>query len=164
MRLFAVFVLLCSASLCTAEPPAATTPAKEFNVLSITISDRLPPPVKYPAKCYKLTDAEFFVWATAYNKGQVEDWKRRRAAITEPEYIGGTVTIHSGEYSNGVREGGYRPIYVGGDGYGGGSVYGGDTYGTQTQQTYTFGTRYKNPYYVSPGPLTIINPYVRPTE
>ena len=66
------------------------TPAKEFKALSITISDQLPPPVKYPVKCYKMTDAEFFVWATAYNEGQVEDWKRRWEAITEPEYFSGT--------------------------------------------------------------------------
>ena len=166
MRPLAVLALLLFASLCVAGPPAARAKVREFKVLSITISDKLPPPVKYPAECYKMTDAEFFNWATAFNKGQVEDWKRRKTALPEPEYIGGTVTIRSREHSEGVKEGGYPPIYVGGNGYGygSGSVYGGDTYGSETQQTTSYGTRYRNPYYVSPGPLTIINPYCRPTE
>ena len=77
MRAFMVFTLVLTASVCMAERPVARQDAGEgIQALSITISDQLPPPVKYPVKCYKMTDAEFFVWATAYNQGQVEDWKR----------------------------------------------------------------------------------------
>ena len=125
----------------------------------IIVSDQLPPPVKYPPKVYTMTDAEFFKWATKYNKAQLKKWNKQKAALTEPEYIDGAETSITGDYFGGY----YGRPYFGYGGYGyGGYGYGG--YGGYLEQTVTFPRRWPNPRYVSPAPLTLVNPYVRPTK
>lgn len=129
----ALIVLLC-ASICPAQ---------------IIVSDQLPP-MKYPAAVYKMTNAEFFEWASAYNLAQLEDWKKRKAAIAEPEYLTGSETVTTCEYNYGYFA---RSPRYGHGGYGG--------HGVPVQQV-TYPRRWPNPFYVGPGPLVIVNPYVRP--
>jgi hypothetical protein len=131
----------------------------------LTVTDTLPMPAKYPASTYTMTDKEFFQWATEFNGGQVADWEKRKAAIKEPEYIRGTETIVSGS-SEGPGAGGSglttpAPLpgsqmdpYSGSDGYSRTSSF--------AQRSLTVERRWPNPYYVGPGPLTIVNPYCPP--
>jgi hypothetical protein len=123
----------------------------------ITVSDQLPMPVKYPAEVAKMTDAEFYVWATQQNAAAVSAWKAKKAALTEPEYLDGTEKTEHG-FKEGYGDSGnatvvFNPTYLGND-----AKY----YGWDKRVTTTRKTRYPNPNYTSPGPLTIINPYVKP--
>jgi len=143
----------------------------------IRVSDQVPMPAKYPAEVYSMTDAEFFTWATLENQTQREDWNKRKAAIKEPEYINGTETTTSAAFDGyGSPYGGYGYGY--GYGYGGSRDSGGfgayapysnhrsssEYAGAARERTVTFPRRLVNPQYVGPGPLTIVNPFVRPTK
>ena len=85
MKYLAILVLLL-ASTCCAQ--------------TLTISDQLPPPVKYPAEVYTMTDAEFFQWATDYNVEQLKAWKQKKSAIKEPEFIYGEESTTTGKESD----------------------------------------------------------------
>jgi len=152
----------------------------------ISVSDQLPPPVKYPAEVYKMTDAEFYNWAVKFNQAQIDDWKKRKAEIKEPEYLTGTEKVTVTEYSglSGPSYGYGCGGYGGYGGYGGGyfarSPYGsggcgprfgygdygyGDSFGgSSVRRTGEYPWRRPNPDYVGPGPLVIVNPYVKPTK
>jgi hypothetical protein len=142
----------------------------------ITVSDQVPPPVKYPAEVYKMSDAQFFEWASNFNKKQVADVEVRRAKITEDKWITGERTTSSeshveynrfGSY-NGYGCNGYSNRFAACNSYNYGcDSYGsGDTgqYGSSSQETTTYPVRWPNPAYHGPGPLTIVNPYCRPTK
>jgi hypothetical protein len=129
----------------------------------VTTSDRLPPPVSYPPEVYRMTDAQFFEWATERNKGALDDWQRRKAAIKEPEYISGSesvVTSDTAGYDNRFFGGWWAypdatrrvPYFAEPNDYGESSVH----------RSLTVPRRWPNPRYSSPGPLTLVNPYVRP--
>ncbi len=132
----------------------------------ITVSDQVPPPVKYPAEVYRMSDAEFFKWASDFNKKQEAEVEARRAKITEDKWINGTETRTSSSYSNFVSG-----AYGGYGGYGGYNYScsgydcnGGAQYGASSQTTTEYPVRWPNPAYYGPGPLTIVNPYCRPTK
>ena len=110
----------------------------------LIISDQLPPPVKYPAKVAAMTDDEFFQWATKVNKKQVVALEKRAAKLNEPKFIEGWETDISLNYS------GYSSRR-----YGYGSV---NTSSVESPRSWV------NNNYVSPGPLTIINPFVKPKQ
>jgi hypothetical protein len=104
-------------------------------------------PIKYPAEVYKMSDAEFFKWATDFNKKQVTDLETRRANITEDKWINGMTTRTRAEYDYGC------------------SSYGCNSqYGSSSRETTSYPVRWSNPSYSGPGPLTTINPYCRPTK
>lgn len=108
-------------------------------------------PVAYPPET--MTDAQFYHWATATNTRLKAEWEARkeRAKADQPQYLQGTVTNTSVDYSYG-RNGGLARRYEDlGDCYGN---------ATSTQQSYP--VLYDNPRYVNPGPLTTINPYCPP--
>jgi hypothetical protein len=148
-----ILVLLLFATACPAQ-------------IIVSVSDQVPPPVKYPPEVYKMTDAEFFKWATEYNKAQADDWKKRKSEIQEPEFLTGTETVTTTEYGGSYGRLSYGYGYGGGyfarSSYGCGSRYGGSFDGSSVQRTGTYPWRRPNPAYVGPGPLVIVNPYVRP--
>jgi len=137
MRFVLMLGVLAFASVCSAQ---------------ITVSDRLPPPVKYPAEVYTMTDAQFYEWATKYNQAQLDAWDKRKAAIKEPEFIHGSESVAETEYAGHGR---YRS-----------SLYfsqHNDRMSVVTRHS-SFPSRQRNPWYVNPGPLAGVNPYVRPTR
>lgn len=110
----------------------------------ITVSDP-GPSVKYPVEVYSMTDDQFFQWATKFNVKQRADLEERR--VTEPQYITGTETSTTGRWSG--RTGGRRAAIF--------NV-------TGNQRTVTYQQRWLNPQYSGPGPLTIVNPYCKPSK
>ena len=97
-------------------------------------------PVKYPNKVDGMNDVEFFQWAVTRNQRARKAWEAKAAALP-PKYFNTPVRITEGRVS--VRgRGGQR---------GGFGV-----------RSYTRYYRFQNPDYTSPGPLTIVNPYVKP--
>jgi hypothetical protein len=117
----------------------------------VTISDQLPPPVTYPVEVHGMTDAQFFQWATEFNKKQEVDLEKRREKLPEPQHIFGTETITERNWN------GYN-----GRVYGYGRFNSGDYYGNGNQRTATYTRRWLNSYYTGPGPLVIVNPYCKP--
>ncbi|MFA5344667.1 MAG: hypothetical protein WC315_00095 [Candidatus Omnitrophota bacterium] len=108
----------------------------------VVVSDQVPMPIKYPAEVYKMTDAEFFQWATDFNKKQVADLETRRKQITEPRYYYGTQVRQEGLFNN----------------------YKANDSRSYSRQTTIYSKQWSNSNYVGPGPLTIVNPYCRPTK
>ncbi len=108
----------------------------------IVVSDQVPMPIKYPAEVYKMTDAEFFNWATELNKKQVADVEARRKSISEGRYNYGTQFREEGSLN----------------------VYRSNNSRTYIRQETVYPMQWSNPNYVGPGPLTIVNPYCRPTR
>lgn len=114
---------------CSAEP------------MHITISEPLPPQfTPYPSKVYKMTDAEFFLWATDQNDKARAEWEKWHRTAP-PRWISYGVTI---DYERSRR---------------------GSYFGTNHERSsvHRYQRRYLNPNYYSQ-PLTIINPYCRPTQ
>jgi hypothetical protein len=105
-------------------------------------------PVAYPPET--MTDAQFYQWATATNARLKAEWEaqKERAKADQPQYLPSTGTVTSTDYSSRGRARRYEDV--------------GDCYGsvTSTQQSYT--VLRENPKFVSPGPLTTINPYCPP--
>lgn len=97
-------------------------------------------PVKYPKETYSMNKQEFYNWAIKQNKQAETYWFN----ISEPEYL-----YYNKNITNII---GNLPSLIST------STKKGNT--TIIRQTLPY--RYKNPDYVSPGPLTIINPYVHP--
>ncbi len=125
----------------------------------IKVSDRLPPPVKYPAEVYKMSDADFFAWATDFNKRERAALEERRAKITEKEWIEGRESDTDSSYADYQYDNyGYGSDYP--RGYFTPSVQ----YGRASQKIVEYPRRWKNPAYVGPGPLTIVNPYCPPSK
>ena len=141
MKCIAVLVLLLGTAPCYGQ---------------ITVSDRLPPPVKYPAEVFKMSDAEFFTWATDFNSRERAAVEGRRAKLVEKEWIEGTETRTTTNYLD------YQGNY-GGCGYSSCGNYS-PNYGSSSQTTVQYPKRWKNPLYTGPGPLTIVNPYCRPAK
>jgi hypothetical protein len=123
----------------------------------ITISDNIPMPAVYPPRVYNMTPAEFFKWATNQNDKALAEWDEwfktappRWRTYDEEKFNGWHNEPYSGSYTRADAYG-YRSGFYGG-GYG------------ERHYTRTFYTkRYLNPDYVS-RPLTIINPYCKPTR
>lgn len=134
----------------------------------ITVSDQVPPPAKYPAEVYKMSNADFIKWAADFNKKQVADVEVRRAKITEDKWVTGQVTrtneshTEYGDYGNGCGYGGGCSAY--GFDYNGYLSYCGVRSGSSSQQSMSYPVRWPNPAYYGPGPLTIVNPYCQPTK
>ena len=146
------FVLSCVLLLC-----AVTCQAQV-----LIVSDQVPPPVNYPPEVYGMTDAEFAKWAADYNKQQVAGMKERLKNLAEPKYIYGEETNATLDFA------GYgSPMNFGG-GFGGrnDSYYiRPDTYlGAASRHSVSYPRRWLNINYVGPGPLNVVNPFVRPTQ
>jgi len=113
----------------------------------ICISAPLPAakPLSYPPEVYDMTDEEFFQWATEQND-------KERAAWEEWFKTAPPRWISYDAFSTNSWHDGVQPGYRGSRGYG---------------ERHTTTTRYQrqflNPDYVS-RPLTIINPYCKPTK
>ena len=122
----------------------------------ITVSDQIPPPVHYPRSVYNMTAPEFYKWATNFNLEQV----KKLPTVYAPRWLNGTETNTNmsietyGDIGN--RGCGGYGNYRGNGGYLG---YG---YSLMGQQSVTFPRRWLNPDYTGPGPLIIVNPYVKP--
>ena len=122
----------------------------------VTISDQLPPPYHYPRNVYDMNSREFYLWAVDIN------FKAKEALPTyyAPRWLNGTETNTNmsietyGDIGN--RGCGGYGNYRGNGGYLG---YG---YSLMGQQSVTFPRRWLNPDYTGPGPLIIVNPYVKP--
>ena len=155
MRSLFVFLLL-----------VAPCAAEEFKII---VSDQVPPPVKYPAEVYKMTDAQFYAWATEYNKKQEADLEVRRSKMTEPQYITGTETRTSQSYVDsysgfyGEKSYGWWD-YPRGRGAAFSPFSGGAQAGASRQTTTTYPRRWLNPLYTGPGPLVIVNPFCKPEK
>lgn len=113
----------------------------------ITVSDSLPPPVKYPIDVNVMTDAQFFQWATEFNKLQEAGLEKRREQMTEPQYVSGTETRAEHTWSGSDNRTYNR---------------GGDYYGSHNGHSTTYERRWLNPLYTGPGPLVIVNPFCKP--
>jgi len=110
-------------------------------------------PVKYPARTRSMTDREFFKWATDRNAKATEAWFNE--ASLSPQYI--TTKVRVTKTNASTRAAGNSGTTV--DGY---TALPKRASGTSTHETYEYNRRYVNPNHSWPGPLTIINPYVRP--
>jgi len=126
MKYFCVLLFLCVCSPSLASEPIAF-------------------PVKYPESVKKMTDAEFFRWATNRNQKASDKWQDENAKQS-PKYL--TTPIVITEHQSRVR---------GNRRHSGGSVRGIQYSRVYNQQTL-------NPAYSSPGPLTIVNPYCKPIK
>ena len=120
----------------------------------ITVSDRLPLPVKYPAAVYDMTDAQFAQWAIGFNKMQDADLEKRRVKMTEPQYITGMETTRENHWYGNSDQ-----IF---SDYGNWST--GDYYGNSDHRTTTYVRRWHNPLHTGPGPLVNVNPYCKPAK
>lgn len=120
----------------------------------ITISDPLNESFSYPAETYKMTDAEFFDWATKFNQQK----EREVTYSDQSKWLEGTGVRIDG-YTVPVRV--YEPRRRG-------RLQGHAYRPNRSQRTNitreTYPTRYLNPEYVPPTPLMILNPYCPPTR
>ncbi len=111
-------------------------------------------PAKYPANVKSMTDKQFFKWATKRNAAATDAWFNE-AALSPPRYKTVKVQVTKGKSStrmtgnSGTTVNGYTTLPK-------------RVSGSSTHETYEYTRRYMNPSYSWPGPLTIINPYVRP--
>ena len=123
-------------------------------------------PVNYPPEVYEMTAAQFKQWADAYNQQKILEWqvKKEKAKADQPQFVQWTVASTQNVYSNGIYGNGGNNWQNWGN-YGNYGNYGNNwqNYGSESsiQQTGTFQT--DNPKYVNPGPLTLVNPFCRPT-
>jgi len=152
MRLaFVCFLLLasvCQVSVCQAQV--------------LIVSDQVPPPVTYPPEVDVMADAEFAKWAADYNKQQVAAMKERLSKLTEPKYIYGEETDTTRDFA------GYGSPFNFDVNFGGRN----DSYyirpdmyrGTASRCSVSYPRRWLNINYVGPGPLNIVNPFVRPAK
>jgi hypothetical protein len=110
-------------------------------------------PAKYPVNVKSMTDKQFFRWATRRNAAATDAWFSE--AALSPRYTTGKVLITKGESST-------RAIGNSGSTINGYTTLPKNATGSATYETREYSHRYNNPNYSWPGPLTIINPYVRP--
>ena len=119
-------------------------------------------PVNYPPEVGAMTDAQFQQWATAYNQQRVIEWQARKAKAqaNQPQYLPGQTTESTAATAPAATAATAATPRIYGQGYGNGP--GDYSYGSNsfTQRTVTF--QAANPNYVSPGPLTLVNPYCPP--
>lgn len=99
----------------------------------VTVRAYEPPALNYPAKCYRMADAEFYRWAIEFNR------KAEKSVVYsgQPKWLL--------DYYR--RSTVYQPW----------GIYGGLYSASGMVQT-----RYLNPDYVSPTPLHILNPFCKP--
>lgn len=106
-------------------------------------------PVKYPDSVKKMTNAEFYKWATKENKIREDAWFSKASTLPSRTYT-----------SNGI-------VHKGVDVY----TSSGNTHilttpknstSTYSRESYEVRHQFVNPNYKWQGPLTIINPYVKP--
>ena len=134
-------------SLCSGAEPARLTISKPL----------LPLPTPYPSIVYEMTDAKFFLWATDQNDKARAEWEKWYKTAP-PRWISydGTTIDGYGRSPRCQDRTTVTPYGVKTS-----STYGGRYHYHQIRQF--FQRRYLNPDYVS-RPLTIINPYCRPTQ
>lgn len=129
--------------------------------MHITISEpSSPQSTPYPSVVYKMTDAEFFLWATDQNdkaRAEWEEWYK----TAPPRWTSCSVTDYKRQYRDswrgrgitGYNQAGYEHRYT----------TSGLAHGFKSGLTRRYTKRFLNPDYYS-RPLTIINPYCRPTQ
>ncbi len=130
--------------------------AANLDAATITIS----PPVvvrsviTYPDNVSKMSKAEFFSWATKRNREAEARWEVMYD-YAGSKYLYGSKEIMKTE-SRGVTTGRSTTSLLGT------SASPGIRYSRVTTQRHSVPTRTLNPDFRHPGPLTIINPYVKP--
>ncbi len=138
----AILIFLAICTFASAESPLKISPPVDVFY-----------PAEYPDNVSEITDAEFFEWATAKNKASRADWAKRYEAAGSPYLIQRRKTMKS-RYTG---LGGNRGVIVTGGSLG---KTGGKLYSQQYEETY----RFQNQDFRHPGPLTLVNPYVRPKK
>ena len=111
-------------------------------------------PVEYPKETLNMTDAQYYEWATSRNKDEKKSWDEK--FDDQYKYIHGSsvVTTKSKEgLSSGMV---VTPMTA--------SSTGGKEYSNETTTEKNVSYRYLNPDFVHPGPLTIVNPFVKPKK
>ena len=144
-------VIILSVSLCVVTN-ATEYPDKNGLMPETTVSTGLP--ALYPTNVKSMTDEEFFRWATSRNKIEENNWFHK-AALSPPRYKTVRVRVTKSKFhssTSGTSE-------VTANGY---ITTPERTSGAVTHETREYTRRYNNPNYSWQGPLTIINPYVRP--
>ena len=107
-------------------------------------------PAPYPTNVKSMTQQEFYVWATQRNKQAEQEWHQK---ASNPFYNSlGTLTRSN---TNGSNTGAYVTPY-------GATIQPGQSYEKTTVESFDYQNRFVNPDYIAPGPLTIINPFVKP--
>ncbi len=125
----------------------AATPTLEANHISYGM------PAKYPVNVKSMTDEQFFQWATIWNLVAANAWEVE--AAKSPRYINARVLVTKSKAR--ILASGNSQSSA--NGY---TILPNNTQGSATSKTYEYTRQYANPNYSWPGPLTIINPYVRP--
>jgi hypothetical protein len=111
-----------------------------------------------------MTAPEFYQWAVNFNLEQV----KKLPTVYAPKWINGTEIDTSSSVMTYGGRGGYVRDNCGRGGCGGYGNYRGPGgyagYGMSlmNEQSVTYQRRWLNPDYVGPGPLVIVNPYVKP--
>ncbi len=111
-------------------------------------------PIKYPEKTLTMSKVEFYQWAVDQNKQAQEAWTK--------EFNKGYQYIHGSKIIETIKKSGYNsgstitPLSI--------SKNPGRFSSTIKRQKRKVSYRYKNPDFKHPGPLTIINPYVKPKK
>ncbi len=137
--LLVILIILGVCTYANAAPPVKISPP--VNVFY---------PVTYPDSVSKMTDTEFFKWATARNKASRADWQERYF-LAGDEYVTHNRMTTKSRYTG---MGSMQSVIVTGGKLG---KTGGRSFTQQYKSTY----RYKNPNFRHPGSLTLINPYFR---
>ena len=112
-------------------------------------------PIKYPKETLQMSKAQFYNWAVDQNKQAQKKWTKEFNEGYQYNY-GSRETETTNTYGFNSGKSVITPLSVSNDP---------NTFSTtvkkQKRKTYY---RYKNPDFRHPGPLTIINPFVRPKK
>ena len=109
-------------------------------------------PIKYPKETLNMSKIEFFNWATDQNKQAKEAWTKEFNKDYQYNYGSKQIeTTETSGSSSGTSV--ISPLSI--------SQSPGKSYSTTTKTKSFVPYRYKNPDFRHPGPLTIINPYVK---
>ena len=112
-------------------------------------------PVKYPQKTINMTGDEFYQWATEENKKAQEKWDNEFKKGIPYYYVSKEIeTTKTFGYNSGRTT--VTPITI--------NTSPGKSSSIVKRQKQTVPYRYKNPNFSYPGPLTIVNPFIKPKE
>ncbi len=143
--LIAIFLILALLIVLAANLKSATITISPYVTLT---------PVTYPDNVAEMSQDEFYTWATNRNKKVSTEWETKYKAAGDKyiygSYRASTVNSKSSSTSSstmmayGVNSGPGRQYF------------------TSKTQDKLIPTRRLNPHFRHPGPLTLVNPYVRP--
>ena len=112
-------------------------------------------PIKYPEKTYSMNESDFYKWAVGRNKRARIKWERKFNKGYQYNYSSKEVEVRDASgFSTGKTTA--TPL----------SISRGPSKFSSTIKVNkrTVPYSYKNPNFRHPGPLTLINPYVKPKK